>query len=105
MTAGSVVLMAMNLRRRRRRINIEGWSDAPRPFCVTRMSDPFGDLGRPPYDAVRNLTENGELPELFQELPNAQSDEIAVVPGPSRGSFLATEVMATAAHVAAESMP
>ena len=104
-------MMARNLRRRRRRIHIEGWCEAPRPFCVTRTSDPFGDLGRPPYDAVRNLTENGELPELFHELPNAHSDEIAEVAGSSRDFFLATRAtfatgaMATAADIAAEPMP
>ena len=97
--------MAMTLRRRRRRIHIEGWADGPRPFCVTRLSDPFGDIDRPPYDAVRNLTENGELPELFAELPNAHSDEIAWVRGSSRRSFLATEVTALASsHIAAEPM-
>jgi hypothetical protein len=97
--------MAMTLRRRRRRIHIEGWADGPRPFCVTRLSDPFGDIDRPPYDAVRNLTENGELPELFAELPNAHSDEIVWIPGSSRASFLATEVTAPASsRIAAEPM-
>jgi len=37
---------------------------------VTRDADPFGDLEPPPpYDAVPNLTESGELPELFADLP------------------------------------
>lgn len=105
MTSGSLVPMAMRLRRRRRRIHMEGWSDAPRPFCVTRTSDPFGDIGRLPYDAVRSLTENGELPELFAELPNAHSDESARVPGSSRGSFLATEVTSIASETVAEPTP
>ena len=69
--------MAMRVRRQRRRIHIEGWADAPRPFCVTRIADPFGDIDRPPYDAARNLTETGGLPELFAELPNAHRHEIA----------------------------
>jgi hypothetical protein len=97
--------MAMKLRRRRRRIHIEGWGDAPRPFCVTRVSDPFGDIDPPAYGAVRNLTESGELPELFAELPNAHSDEIADFPRSSRGSLLATEVTAPASRIVAEPMP
>ena len=85
-------------------------------FCVTRIADPFGDIDRPPYDAARNLTETGGLPELFAELPNAHGHEIAgdagtpgrsqpaqsvrqVEPSPS-----ATEVTA-ATNLVAEPMP
>ena len=68
MTAASVPSMTMSLRRRRRRIHIEGCGEARR-FRITRGADPFGDLDRPPYDAVPNLTENGDLPELFADLP------------------------------------
>ena len=76
---------------------MESWGDAPRPFCVTRVADPFGDIDRPPYDAVRNLTESGELPELFAELPNAKTDEINWVSEPSRPPLSATVVAVTAA--------
>lgn len=97
--------MAMRLRRRRRRIHIEGWHDVPRPSCVNRASDPFGDFGSPPFDAVRNLTETGELPELFAGLPNAMSDEVAWVLGCSLPSLPAIEITATATLIAAEPTP
>ncbi len=58
----------MKLRRRRRQIHIEDCS-AHRRFRITREADPFGDLDPPPYDAVPNLTESGDLPELFADLP------------------------------------
>jgi hypothetical protein len=60
--------MAIWTRRRRRRIYVEEWVVMPRPFSVTREADPFGDIGTPPYDAVPNLTEAGELPDLFSDL-------------------------------------
>jgi hypothetical protein len=63
--------MAMRSRRRRR-IHIEDCA-AKRPFRVNREADPFGDLYAPPYDAVPNLTESGELPELFADLPVEQT--------------------------------
>jgi hypothetical protein len=59
--------MAMSLRRRRRRILVEGCET--RRFRITREADPFGDLDRAPYDAIPNLTESGDLHELFADLP------------------------------------
>lgn len=58
----------MRLRRRRGQIHFEDCA-AHRPFRVTCEADPFGDIDRPPYDAVPNLTESGDLPELFADLP------------------------------------
>jgi hypothetical protein len=60
--------MAMRLHRRRR-ILFEETGDASRPFRINATADPFGDVASPPYDAVRSLTENGDLPELFADLP------------------------------------
>lgn len=96
--------MAMRLRRRRPRIHIESAGEAPRPFCVTRTADPFGDIDRPPYDAARNLTETGGLPDLFSEQPNAHTDEIAEVDWSPGRSLPATEVPATATDIVAEPM-
>ena len=62
--------MPMRLRRKRRRIHIEDCGEARRQFRVTRDADPFGDFEPPlPYDAVPNLTDSGDLPELFADLP------------------------------------
>jgi len=88
---------------------MEGWEDIPRPFCVTRIADPFGDIDRPPYDAARNLTETGGLPELFAELPNAHGHESggndeaprrAESAQPAQHSLSATEVTAATRIVA-----
>ena len=94
--------MAMRLRRRRQRNHLEGAGEAPRPFCVTQIADPFGDIDRTPYDAARNLTETGGLPDLFSEQPNAHTDEIADVDLSPRSSLPATEVTATATAIVAE---
>jgi len=59
--------VAISLRRRRRRIHVENFE--ARRFRVTRQADPFGDLDPAPYDAIPNLTESGDLPELFADLP------------------------------------
>lgn len=57
---------------RRRRIHIEDCAPH-RAFRISREADPFGDLSAPPYDAIPNLTESGDLPELFADLPAEQT--------------------------------
>jgi hypothetical protein len=90
--------MAKRLRRQRRRIVIEDGGEARPAFCINRGADPFGDLGLPPYDAARNLTESGALPLLFSDLPISVFSDLPVsaVPGGMRcPSSLANEVTAT----------
>ena len=91
--------MAIPMRRRRRRIYVEEWGAVPRPFSVTREADPFGDIETPPYDEVPNLTESGELPELFWDLDiDLDVDDIPMSPGHA----LVTDDAAATTHLVAE---
>jgi len=86
--------MAKRLRRQRRRIHIEDGGEARPVFCISKESDPFGDLVLPAYDAVRNLTESGALPVLFSDFP-----ESTAAGGSSVHSSHSAEVAATMTSV------
>jgi hypothetical protein len=76
---------------------IEDGSGAKRRFTISREADPFGDIDQPPFDAVPCLTESGDLPILFADLPASKAPRF------SRRSFLATEVTASATYIVARS--